>query len=193
MATTRKTAKPKKDQPSMSFRMLLIVMLLLGLTLSAINLALMTANVGTLTGLREAFADLQANYASRRIASQPVPTPEPPMPQPPVIFSVVKYRDASEEARLRMDLAGLIVEYYGESPWPAPLTALLIERKNAGSRDVNVRIFFGDGSETSYLWPSTNAVDGKWVPPCSTSGSPDQLMCPPMFSARHPDLVALTR
>lgn len=176
-----------------SFRILLIVMLLLGLTLSAINLALMTANVGTLTGLRESFSDLQSNYATRRIAPQPIPVPAQVMPQVPVIFSVVKYRDAEEAASLRMDLATPIVEFYGESPWPAPLTALLIERKNAGSRDVNVRIFFGDGSETSYLWPSTNSVDGKWLPPCSASGAPEQPMCPPVFSANHPDLVELTR
>lgn len=178
----------------MALRTLLIVMLLLGLTLSAINLALMTANVGTLTGLREAFFELQGNYASRRTMPEPQPEPEPVvLPQAPVIFSVVRYRDAGEEAMLRMNLAAPIVEFYGESPWPAPLTALLIERKNAGSRDVNVRIFFGDGSETAYLWPSTNAVGEKWVPPCSASGAPDQPMCPPIFSANHPDLVELTR
>lgn len=193
MAASRQKPKAKLSPASASLRALLVVMLLLGLTLSAINLALMTANVGTLTGLRESFSDLQSNYAMRRIAPQPAPVPAQVMPQVPVIFSVVKYRDAEEAATLRMDLATPIVEFYTESPWPAPLTALLIERKNAGSRDVNVRIFFGDGTETSYLWPSTNAIDGKWVPPCSTSGVPEQPMCPPMFSARHPDLIDLMR
>lgn len=177
----------------MSFRALLLAVLLLGLALSAINLALMTTNVGTLEGLRGSFADLQSNYASRRVPP-PAPVPQPAPPQAPVIFSVVRFQDDGEEARLRMDLAAPIVEYYGETQWPAPLTALLIERRNASSRDVNVRIFFGDGSETAFFWPSTNSVDGKWVPPCSPAGdTPDEPICPPTFSARHPDLVELAR
>lgn len=194
MTAPRRRPKTKLSTTSAPFRVLLVGMLLLGLTLAAINLALMTANVGTLTGLRESFADLRSNYASRRFAPQPAPAPEQVVPQAPVIFSVVKYHDAGEEARLRMDLAAPIVEFYGESQWPTQITALLIERKNPSSRDVNVRIFFGDGTETSYLWPSTRSAEGKWVPPCSPSGLSSALpMCPPTFSARHPDLVELAR
>lgn len=194
MATSRKTANAKTKPVSAPFRILVVGMLLLGLTLSAVNLALMTANVGTLTGLRESFANLQGNYASRRNAPQPLPSPEPAaISQASVIFSVIRYNDENEQTRLRMDLAAPIAEFYAESPWPAALTALLIERKNAGSRDVNVRLFFGDGSETSFLWPSTNSSDGKWLPPCSASGMPDRQACPPMFSANHPDLIELTR
>lgn len=176
-----------------------LIALLIGFALSVYNLSLMTSKTGALAGVSSSFADLQRNYASRRTAP-PAPQPAPTRLQqeesaPPVVFAVVRYREG-EEAALRANLAEPLAAFYQEMRAPSPLAAALVERKNAASKDVNVRLFFMDGSERAFLWPSSNAQDGKWVPPCAgdpaatAAGLP---ACPPLFSARYPDLVALTR
>lgn len=176
-----------------------LIALLVGLALSVYNLSLMTTQSGRLVGVTQSFEGLQRNYAERRTQA-PAPAPEPPAlppeePAPPVVFSVVRYR-AGEEAALRANLAEPLAAFYREMRAPSPLAAALIERRNASSRDVNVRLFFTDGSEHAFLWPAADAQDGKWIPPCAgdltapASGLP---ACPPAFSARYPDLVALTR
>ncbi|HSD11946.1 MAG TPA: hypothetical protein VLC10_00160 [Patescibacteria group bacterium] len=175
-----------------------LIALLVGLALSVYNLSLMTSKTGALAGVSSSFADLQRNYASRRVAP-PTPQPAPARvqeePAPPVVFAVVRYRDG-EEATLRANLAEPLAAFYQEMREPSPLAAALVERKNAASKDVNVRLFFKDGSERTFLWPSSNAQDGKWVPPCA--GDPAAIaaglpVCPPRFTARYPDLVAFTR
>lgn len=161
-AARRATSKKKASQIAHeSARRILLALLLLCLGLSCVTLALMITNVGTLDGLRGAFAELQVNYATRREA--PPIAKEPVAPAPPVLFSVVRFREG-EEARIRMDLIEPLLAHYARTPFPSALAAMLIERRNPGSRDVRVRLFFGDGTETSYLWPSTHAEDGKWVP-----------------------------
>ncbi len=93
------------------------------------------------------------------------PKPEPPAPKPAikVLTSVVKFREGEQE-KLQQNLLVPILSYYESEPQPSALSAVLIERKIASSRDVNVRLFFEDGGEASYLWPSTHAKDGLWVP-----------------------------
>jgi hypothetical protein len=124
----------------------------------------MTSTTGRADGMGAAFADSQRNYADRRVQPAPPAPPAPTCaePAPPVLYSVVKYREG-EEATLRANLAEPLLAYYaGKQP---SLSAVLIERKNASSKDVNVRLFFADGTETSYLWPSTHSQDGMWTPP----------------------------
>lgn len=150
--------KPKNEFPKAAPMIALIV----GLALSAYNLSLMTSAWGRAEGLDDALTQSQRNYVARR----PAPAPAAPVceaPKPSVLFSVVRYRDG-EEAALRANLADPLLAYYGSGS-RTPLQAVLIERKNAASRDVNVRLFFADGTETTYLWPSTHAKDGVWTPP----------------------------
>ena len=143
-----------------------MIALLLGLVLSAYNLSLMTSAAGRADGLDAALSQSQRNYADRRLPPPAAPAMmeaqrcEPPAA--PVLFSVVKYREG-EEATLRSDLVAPLMAYYAGQQDPK-LVALLVERKNASSRDVNVRLFMSDGSEASYLWPSTHSQDGVWVP-----------------------------
>lgn len=170
--------------------------LLIGLALSAYNLSLMTTTKGSLNGMTGAFSQFQQNYAMRRTPAPAVkPVQEAPKceePQPPVVFSIVKFREG-EEAMLRTNLAEPLSAYYAEARWPVALSAALVERKNASSRDVNVRLFFADGTESSFLWPATNSKDGWWTPPCTsdaaTAGA-NLPLCPPSFSARYPSLVS---
>jgi len=170
--------------------------LLIGLALSAYNLALMTSAKGNLDGMTRSFSQVQDNYAMRR-SPMPVvkPVQEAPKceePKPPVVFSVVKFREG-EEALLRANLAEPLAAFYAESRWPVAVSAVLIERKNASSKDVSVRIFFADGVEGTFLWPSTNAENGMWTPPCTidqAKATVDAPLCPPTFAARYPDLVA---
>lgn len=85
-------------------------------------------------------------------------------PSPKVLTSVVKFRDGEQEA-LQHNLLVPLLSYYEAEPQPSPLSAVLVERKLAASKEVNVRLFFADGSETSYLWPSTHSnKDGLWIP-----------------------------
>lgn len=176
-----------------------LVVLLAGLALSAYNLSLMTSKTGALVGVTQSYEGLQRNYGVPRV---PAPAPQPqvrfepqPEPAPPVVFSVARYREG-EDAALRANLAEPLAAFYQEMRAPSPLAAALIERKNPSSKDVNVRLFFADGTERAFLWPSTNAQDGKWIPPCAgdpaapASGLP---ACPPRFSSRYPDLVSLAR
>ena len=141
-----------------------MIALLIGLVLSAYNLSLMTSASGRATGLDAALTQAQQNYAERRVTPTPPPPPPAACPQqrPPALFAVVKFREG-EEASLRANLVAPLMQYY-EGRQPA-LLALLIERKNASSRDVNVRMFFSDGTETSYLWPSTHSSGGVWTQP----------------------------
>lgn len=153
---------PKKQQNPVP-KTAPMIALLIGLVLSAYNLSLMTSASGRATGLDAALTQSQRNYAERRVTPLPPAPPAPacPMQRPPTLFSVVKYREG-EEASLRMNLVAPLMQYYeGRSG----LLALLIERKNASSKDVNVRLFFADGTETSYLWPSTHSTDGVWTQP----------------------------
>jgi hypothetical protein len=196
MALKRASASSKKKASWGVPKPLPIVALLVGLALSVYNLSLMTTQAGTLSGVSQSFQELQANYASRT-----TPQPRPPSeravetPAPPVVFSVVMFRDG-EEASLRTNLAEPLAAFYQEMRSPAALSAALIERKNASSKDVSVRLFFADGKERAFLWPSSNSQDGRWVPPCAgdpaapAAGLP---ACPPRFSALYPDLVALAR
>jgi len=81
-------------------------------------------------------------------------------PMPPVLWSVVKFRSDEQES-LRLHLVGPMLAYSMTSG-PA-LSAVLIERKNASSKDVLVREFFNDGTEDSYFWPTKHASkDGFW-------------------------------
>lgn len=156
---------PKKNNEdvkdvSSSFAM---IVLLVGLGLSALNLWYMTDRSGTLAGVLSSMQSLQANYGSRLAPppSPPKPEIEPVARQPVVLWSVAKYRDG-EEASLQLRLVVPLLVHYSSAE-NAP-KAVLIERKNPGSKDVNVRLFFTDGSETSYLWPSTHSnQDGVWT------------------------------
>ena len=159
---------PKKQPKSEVPKLAPMVALLIGLVLSAYNLSLMTSTSGRADGLDDALEQSQLNYRDRGSAPAPKPpTPEPAQrcepPRPPVLFSVVKYREG-EEASLQANLVAPLMSYYAGAG-QSTLSAVLIERKNASSRDVNVRLFFVDGTETSYLWPSTNSKDGVWTPP----------------------------
>ena len=177
-----------------------IITLLIGLALSVFNLWLMTSQAGTLSGVTESFDVLQKNYAQRTTSPQKSAPPDAMVKKeaetkPVVMFSVVKFRDG-EEGALRSALTEPLTAFYAEARWPVPLTAVLVERKNASSKDVNVRLFFSDGSEQAYLWPSKNSDGGKWVPPCSAdpvAASTNLPLCPPIFSTKYPDLVDLTR
>lgn len=150
---------PKKKNEvrdvSASFSM---IILLVGLGLSALNLWYMTDRSGTLAGALQSLQSLQMNYGQRHAPAKE-PVVEAPAPQPLVVWSVAKYR-VGEEATLQMNLVVPLLMHYstmGDAP-----KAVLVERKNPSSKDVNVRLFMADGTETSYLWPSTHAVDGVW-------------------------------
>jgi len=179
----RTTASATKKPAAVITRATALALLVAGLALSAYNLALMTAKTGSLYGITDSWMTLKENYAMTG-TGEPIPEPviEDLKPAPIVLSSVVAYRDG-EEALLQENLVAPVLSYYevAEGPYPK---ALLIERKNAGSRDVNVRLFFSDGVETAHLWPSTNAVDGRWVPPCAptleevTEAAP---LCPARF------------
>lgn len=191
---TKKQARSAQGTPEP----LALVALLTVLALSAVNFWLMALQANMLFEVNDSFQRLQRNYA--RMSETVAPPPEKAAkserePLPALLFSIAGDR-GGEETSLRARLAEPLVAFYAETRWPVPLAAALVERRNPSSRDVNVRLFFSDGSEQSYLWPSTHAKDGKWVPPCTSDlsrSSPDLPICPTMFSARYPDLVELTR
>jgi len=183
MPSPRKPRAEKKIVPErIVTRNTTVVLLLAGLMLAAGNLALMTSKTGTLSGLSESWTGLQENYAMPRI----MPSFEEPVverdPAPVVLASVVSYRDG-EESMLSEMLVAPVLAYYDLVDGPE-LKALLIERKNAASKDVNLRLFFADGKEIAYLWPSTHSEDGHWVPPCAASVedvTEDLPRCPERF------------
>lgn len=150
---------PKKKNEvkdvSTSFSML---MLLVGLGLSALNLWYMTDRSGSLAGALSSLQSLQMNYGQRHAPAKE-PAVEAPVPQPIVVWSVAKYRDG-EETMLQTNLVVPLLMHY--APMGGTLKAVLVERKNPSSKDVNVRLFMADGTETSYLWPSTHAEGGDW-------------------------------
>lgn len=188
MPTIRKPRPVKKIAPErIVTRNTTIVLLLAGLMLAAGNLALMTSKTGTLSGLSESWTDLQENYAMPREMpsfEEPEPVKDP---APIVLASVVSYRDG-EESMLSEMLVAPVLSYYDMVDGPK-LKALLIERKNAGSKDVNLRLFFADGKEVAYLWPSTHSKDGHWVPPCAArmeDVTEDLPRCPERFQEEEP-------
>ena len=136
-----------------------LAFLAVGLCLAAYNLSLTVRQSGSFEGLQDSLSLLETNYSAVLTTAEPQPVAKP---MPAVLFSVVKFREG-EEASLRMHLVGpLIARSLDVGP---ELSAVLFERKNAGSRDVLVREFRADGTEASYLWPSTHAdANGFWVP-----------------------------
>lgn len=184
MAATRPPRAPaKKIQEPIVNKATLLTLLFLGLALAAYNLALMTTTAGDLSGLTQSWETLQMNYATPRNAYVPVEKPVVATePTPVILASVVKYREG-EEALLQQDLIAPIISYDEVTAGPR-LKAMLIERKNASSKDVSVRLFYVDGTESSYLWPSSNSSNGRWTPPCApTAGTvtEDLPLCPERF------------
>lgn len=156
-STMKKPKKSKAVDASTVTSTLALGVLLAGLMLSAYNLSLVVGQSGTLSGLQSSWEDLRNNYASVGTAKDL--TPERPLP--PVLWSVVKFRDGERE-ELQLRLVGPFLSYAVASG--PEVEALLIERKNPSSRDVSARVFMKDGTETSYLWPSTHAdKDGFWI------------------------------
>ncbi len=152
---------PKKKNEvkdvSASFSMMV---LLVGLGLSALNLWYMTDRSGSLAGALSSLQSLQMNYGRRMSPVQEPAVETPAAAQPLVMWSVAKYRPG-EEATLQMNLVVPLLMHY--APMGETLKAVLVERKNPASRDVNVRLFMADGTESSYLWPSTHAENGVWT------------------------------
>jgi hypothetical protein len=153
-----------------------ILVLVVGLLLAFMFLAFMTATVNSIVRLSQAVGDMRIDIAGLRqmiatenaslAAGQKAAAEVPAKPLPPVLFSVVRF-GAGEQATLDSDLVGPLLSYYAAATEGSPLSAVLIERKNVASHDVNVRLFFADGTETDYLWPSTHSSAGIWTPPPS--------------------------
>lgn len=140
-------------------------MLLFALALAAVNFNLMTVRFGTLFGLERSWNEFLEGYSARRYT---VAAPEPSESEPAadVLISDVSGKVAAEDV-WQDRLVEPLTEYYKLTD--AQLKVMLLERKNAGSDDVNVRLFFeGRDGEVSYLWPSTNSRNGWWTPPCGT-------------------------
>ena len=109
---------------------------------------------------------------------KPAPVPKA---LPPVLTSVVKFHPGELES-MQLNLVNPLMAFYADEPAAHALTAMLIERKIPSSTNVNVRLFFADGTETSYLWPNTHAKNGIWTPPCardSASVTPELPLCVP--------------
>ncbi len=130
------------------------------------------------TRTREVVADMNNTINSLRMqrahartvrvhaAEEAAVAPAPVRPIPPVLTSVVKFRDGELES-MQANLINPMMDFYATEPLSHALTAVLVERKNASSQDVNVRLFFANGEELAYLWPSTHSKDGVWTPPCA--------------------------
>lgn len=132
--------------------------LLVALALSAYNLTLTIGTTGELNGLSQSWDALLGNYGTRIIASAEARSAVDSSPV--LLWSIVHFRTGESET-LPRDLVGPIFAHYETSD--NPVSVLLVERKNVNSRDVNVRLFFKDGTELSYLWPRTHATeDGVW-------------------------------
>ncbi|MEK9152567.1 MAG: hypothetical protein AAB692_04320 [Patescibacteria group bacterium] len=180
---------PRKKKHAIGNLKLSLAMLLFALALSAINLEYATSRVGTLDASQQASSGFSAVDA----AYVPKPPEESSVPETAVLFDDVSGKAAADPV-IQSNLLDPLVDYYSMAG--PSLKAVLIERKNAASEDVRVRLFFdGENQDVSFLWPSQRSSGGWWTPPC---GSDDDLaagraddVCPAEWSAKYPDILAL--
>ena len=113
------------------------------------------------------------------ILSRDITAPRPAIRKPvvtkqdmPVLWSTVTLREGERES-LEANLVAPLLADAKETN--APWVAMMVERKNAASRVVNVRLWDKDGAETSYLWPTTHADEnGMWIPELPVSELPTE-------------------
>lgn len=181
-----------------------IIILLLGLGLAFTNLVYMTEHTGSVVALWTSLDQLSENYRLngrgrrapmmaelKEMAEKLVIEKESEAPRAVVVYSVISYREGERET-LAQRLAAPLVDYYHDAGGEPRLDVVLIERKNAGSKDVNVRLFFSDGTEERFLWPRTHSEDGWWLPPCviQTSNG-EEKACPARFLGTYPEITTL--
>lgn len=112
------------------------------------------------------YAELRLTHARSMARHQAAVQNEvaPPVSMPAILTSVVRFQEG-EEMLLQKNLIAPLLAFDSMMTEPK-LEAVLIERTNASSRDVRVRLFTKDGAETGYLWPSTHSEEGMWVSDC---------------------------
>ncbi len=147
------------------------LILFLCLALACLSIATFKSMRGTMSDMAITIHNLQIERAHAREQLTVATAPKPALKvMPPVLTSVVKFRTGELEM-MQLNLVNPLTTFYADEPAAHALTATLIERKVASSKDVNVRLFFADGTETSYLWPNTHAKNGVWTPPCARNAA----------------------
>jgi hypothetical protein len=144
------------------------LVLFLCFTLATLSICSFKNMRSATSAMAETIHSLRLQRAHQRvllsIAQEPKPEPAAQKPMPKILTSVVKFREGELE-QVQQKLIIPLLAFNGGQPEANPLSALLIERKIASSKDLNVRLFFEDGTEASYLWPSTHSKDGVWTAP----------------------------
>ena len=138
------------------------LMLFLSFTLAILSICTYKSMRLATNEMTGTIRDLQLQRAHQQSLLTAALAPKPPeKPTAKILTSVVKFREGELE-KTQQNLIIPLLAFYDEQP--EALSAVLIERKNTSSKDLNVRLFFADGKETSYLWPSTHSKNGIWTP-----------------------------
>lgn len=168
---------------AMSYSMLIIC-----LSLSVTNLLFMTSVTSQWNAVSAAWAETLKNYGAVTTDAPhaAVATSPSALDQVTMLYSVAGGTDIIPDLESRV--VAPAVAYY--EAVGQPLKATLIERKNASSKSVLMRLFFLDDSEQDVVVPFTGA-DGEWfLPDCDASvqASSDRA-CPKEFVAQYPEIA----